>query len=612
MEALKGKLTKKEWDELGLTYYKTAEKYTEIEQAVWWAEREALRIYYGIYEVTGTLESHLCFKRVFAHISLEDKTMIAFTPDKASGEADRQLKMSPGRFFSRMLPIATDSYIQKLVAEHLAEAVNEVEFLEGKDLTEVYVNGVASAACMSKSPHSWSLEGHHPTEAYWTPEIRMAVIRNAEGAVTERCIVYHASETDKRWIRCYPDNGKLKKRLEKHGYQRGSLVGAKLNTVKVGDSYVIPYLDADGFRGDEDTASVALIDNQLTVVSGSAMRALKSRDIGLGANSVFCGPTTGGKVYLCNTDSAAFKYVDAFDGKTKSIFDGPATDFWYDGQFHRVADSNDAALSALLREGGSELVRNVRVSMSDSRRVSADSSDVFRVVGYGSGYVYVLGTEENRKSAGYVRLSSKFYDDQTWHSLRTHTTVESEDGVILKVDAAYYVDEDGETQVLHVSQVPAKSVKLHKSSKTVAGFYCHPSASYVKTSTGRKVHQKLHDIVQTISGAWEFASKVRSVNFLGEGLAIAKSETLEGHFDTLLQKVSGSLAMQLQLLRTLEEWLNCRVPTCTAYERTPAMLEKSWRIVGEQPVPNEYVQGLLTYKVYLAWKAKIQTEEVVA
>lgn len=608
MEALKGKITKKEWDELGLTYYRTAEKYAGIANTVWWAEREALRIYYGIYEVTETLESQMCFKRVFAHVSLEDKTMIAFTPDKASGEADRQLKMSAGRFFSRMLPIASDSYIQKLVAEHSAEVVNEVEFLEGKDLTEVYVTGVASAACMSRSPYSWSLEGHHPTEAYWTPEIRMAVIRNAEGAVTERCIVYHASETDKRWIRCYPDNGKLKKRLEKHGYQRGNLVGAKLNTVKVGDSYVIPYLDANGSRGDEDTASVALIDNQLTVVKGSVMRALKSRDMEPGANRVFYGPTAGGKVFLCNTDSAAFKYVDAFDGETKSVLDGPATDFWYDGQFHRVADSNDAALSALLREGDSELVRNVRVSTSDSRKVSADFSNVFRVAGYG----YVLDTEENRKSAGYVRLSSKFYDDQTWHNLSTYTTVESEDGAILKVDAAYYVDEAGETQVLHVSQVPAKSVKLHKSSKTVAGYYCHPSASYVKTSTGRKVHPKLNDIVQTISGAWEFASKVRSVNFLGETLAIAKSETLEDHFDTLVQKVSGSLARQLQLLKTLEGWLDCRVPTCAPYERTPAMLEKSWRILGEQPVPNEYVQGLLTYKVYLAWKAKIQTEEVVA
>jgi hypothetical protein len=126
------------------------------------------------------------------------------------------------------------------------------------------------------------------------------------------------------------------------------------------------------------------------------------------------------------------------------------------------------------------------------------------------------------------------------------------------------------------------------------------------------VHQKLHDIVQTISGAWEFASKVKSVNLLGEVLAIAKSETPEDHLDTIVQKVSGSLTMQLQLLKILEEWLNCRVPTCPTYERTPAMLEKSWRIVGEQPVPNEYVQKLLTYKVYLAWKAIIQTEEVVA
>lgn len=604
MEALKGKITKKEWDELGLTYYHNAEKYAGVANTVWWAEREALRIYYGIYEVTETLESQMCFKQVFAHISLEDKTMIAFTPDKASGEADRQLKMSAGRFFSRMLPIASDSYIQKLVAEHMAEVTNEVEFLEGKDLTEVYRSGAASAACMSKDERNWSLGGHHPTEAYWTPEIKMAVIRNAEGAVTERCIVYHASETDKRWIRCYPDNGKLKKRLEKNGYVRGNLVGAKLNTVPVGeDYYVIPYLDANGYRGDEDNASLALIDYQLTVVGRATINALRGRE-----SSMLYGPTAGGKVRLRNTDSSTFKYIDAFDGLAKSSLVDPASDFWYDGQIHKVATSNIVGLSAMLREGGCDLYNDVRVSMNESRTVLATSTDVFRARSYG----WVLDTEANRKQAGYVRLSSKFYDDQTWHSLRTDTTVKSEDGEILKVDAAYYVDEDGETQVLHVSQVPAKSVKLHKSSKTVAGYYCHPSASYVKTSTGRKVHQKLHDIVQTISGAWEFASKVKSVNFLGEVLAIAKSETPEAHFDTLVQKVSGSLTMQLQLLRTLEEWLNCRVPTCTTYERTPAMLEKSWRIVGEQPVPNEYVRGLLAYKVYLAWKAKIQTEEVVA
>lgn len=608
MQALKGKITKKEWDELGLTWCTNAEKYTEIEQAVWWAEREALRIYHQIYEVTEALESQLCFKQVFAHISLEDRTMVAFTPDKASGEADRQLKMSPGRFFSRMLPIATDSYIQKLVAEHMAEAVNEVEFLEGKDLTEVYRSGAASAACMSKDESSWSLEGHHPTEAYWTPEIKMAVIRNAEGSVTERCIVYNASETDKRWIRCYPDNGKLKKRLEKHGYRRGSLVGAKLNTVEVGGACVIPYLDGNGSRGGEDTASVALIDNRLTVVGGATIKAMKDENGEIKEYSVFYGPTTGGKVRLRNTDSAMFKYVDAFDGQVKSRLDDLDSNFWYDGQIHKVSASNIVELSAMLREGGCELFHDVRVSLKYPRQVLAASTDVFRVRTYG----WVLDTEENRKWAGYVRLSSEFYDDQAWYSKATTAlTVESEDGVILQSDAASYVDADGERRVMHISRLPAKSVKLHKASKTVAGFYCHPDAGYVKTSTGRKVHPKLHDIEQTLSGEWEFTNKVKSANFLGRSLSLAKSETLEDYLDTLAQMVSCNLDMQLNMLRSLEEWLSCSVPICSVYARTPAMLEKSWRIVGEQ-LPTEFVQGLTIYKVYLAWKAQTQTEEVVA
>lgn len=604
MQALKGKITKKEWDELGLPDYMYAENYTEVEQAVWWAEREARRIRYQIYEVTDTLASHLCFKRVFAHISLEDRTMVAFTPDKASGEADRQLKMSPGRFFSRMLPIASDNYIQKLVSEHLAEVSNEVEFLEGKDLTEVYVSGVASAACMSKTPENWKLGGHHPTEAYWTPEIKMAVVRNMNGEVTERCIVYNASETDKRWIRCYPDNGKLQKRLEKQGYVRGTLVGAKLNTIRVDeDYYVVPYLDGNGYRGDQDTASLALIDNQLTVVGRATINALQGNR-GIRESNIFYGPTTGGKVRLCNIDSTAFKYVDAFDGQSKSRLEDPASDFWYDGQIYQVATSNAVELSALLLEGGCELYGDVRVSMNASRTVWAASTDIFRVTTYG----WVLDTEENRKWAGYVRLSSEFYDDQPWHSKATFLTVESENGEILKVDAAYYIDAEGECRIMHISKLPAKSVKLHKASKAVAGYYCHPDASYVKTSTGRKVHLKLHDIVQTLSGTWEFANKVKSTNFLGEHLNLAKGERLEDYMGILVQKVSDTLSMQLNLLRSLEEWLNCSVPICSVYARTPAMLEKSWRIVGEQQ-PSEYVENLLTYKVYRAWKAQIQTEE---
>ena len=607
MQVLKNKITKKEWDELGFTCPKTTEKYTEVEQAVWWAEREAMRIYHQVYEVTETLESHLCFKRVFAHISLEDRTMVAFTPDKASGEADRQLKMSPGRFFSRMLPIASDNYIQKLVSEHMAEVANEVEVLEGKDLTEVYRSGAASAACMSKDESNWYLGGHHPTEAYWTPEIKMAVVRNAEGAVTERCIVYHASKTDKRWIRCYPDNGKLKKRLEKSGYVQGNLVGAKLNTVEVEEGYyVVPYLDGNGYRGDEDTASLALIDYQLTVVGRATINALKAKDGGLRAYDVFYGPTTGGKVRLRNVDSATFKYVDAFDGLTKSSLVDPASDFWYDGQIHKVATSNIVRLTAMLREGGCDLHNDVRVNVNSPRTVLAASTDIFRARAYG----WVLDTEANRKQAGYVRLSSEFYDDQSWHSKATVLTIDSENGVILKVDAAYYVDAEGERRIMHISKLPAKSVKLHKSSKAVAGYYCHPDASYVKTSTGRKVHQKLHDIAQTLSGAWEFAIKTKSVNFLGEHLTLAKGESLEDYRDALVQKVSDTLPMQLNLLRSLEEWLNCSVPICSVYARTPAMLEKSWRIVGEQQ-PIEYVENLFTYKVYCAWKAQIQTEEEV-
>lgn len=607
MQALKGKITKKEWDELGLTYYRFAEKYTEVEQAVWWAEREAMRIHHQVYEVTETLESHLCFKLVFAHISVEDRTMVAFTPDKASGEADRQLKMSPGRFFSRMLPIASDNYIQKLVSEHMAEVVNEVEFLEGKDLTEVYRSGAASAACMSKDESNWSLEGHHPTEAYWTPEIKMAVIRNAEGAVTERCIVYHASETDKRWIRCYPDNGKLKKRLEKHGYRRGNLVGAKLNTIQVGDYYyVIPYLDGNGSRGDQDNASLALIDYQLTVVGKATINAVRGENGEPKEHSVFYGPTTGGKVRLRNIDNTTFKYVDAFDGQVKSRLVDPASDFWYDGQIHKVSASKLVELSAMLREGGCDLYHDVRVRVSSSRTVLAASTDVFRARSYG----WALDTEENRKLAGYVRLSNELYDDQAWYSKATALTVDSEDGVILQSDAVYYVDADGEKRVMHISRLPAKSVKLHKSSKTVAGYYCHPDAGYVKTSTGRKVHLKLHDVVQTLSGAWEFAIKVKSFSFLGESWTLAKGESLEDHMDALVKKVSDTGHLQLSLLRSLEEWLNCSVPICSIYARTPAMLEKSWRIVGEKQ-PSEYVENLLTYKVYRAWKAQIQTEEEV-
>ena len=151
----------------------------------------------------------------FAHLSIENDAMIAYTVDADKGIADRQTRVKPGRylaaFFSDFLSaneirdIATafdDQYGDKLALQ-FAETADDIE--------DVYTRGPSS--CMSHSAGDYDSDCH-PVRVYAAGDLQVAYIeRNEE--VTARAIVWPAKMVHSR---IYGDETRLSSLLSSAGY----------------------------------------------------------------------------------------------------------------------------------------------------------------------------------------------------------------------------------------------------------------------------------------------------------------------------------------------------------------------------------------------------------
>lgn len=187
----------------------------------------------------------------FPHISLEDPTMVAYTPNHEYGKRDRQVRVKVGKYLSQFWgDVLTQDDIRRLAN---GSKGLEVKFVTGREaIRDVYENGPES--CMSGGTggfHSALDEADiHPAEVFGyihpdgSPEFRMAVIHRG-GEITARCLVH---ERSKLWVRTYGDDGTaLGEMLDDMGYTRGEVgsFGAILLALPVDGGLVMPYLDGD-------------------------------------------------------------------------------------------------------------------------------------------------------------------------------------------------------------------------------------------------------------------------------------------------------------------------------------------------------------------------------
>lgn len=208
-----------------------------------WRHREGERLRKGVYkelpEDFPTLDEH------YAHFSKDDKSKIAYTPDKAKGEQDIQVVIKPGRYLKKYFPDLSNDEIEAHVNKLAAYDAPEVLFAKTADeIEEVYLNGPNS--CMSHPTSSYSTGGIHPVRVYGDSDLQVAYVKR-KGEITARCLCWPER---KQFGPVYGDYSRLEAGLTKLGYEKDDdFSGARIRKIPTpnGKCYVMPYLDVGSY-----------------------------------------------------------------------------------------------------------------------------------------------------------------------------------------------------------------------------------------------------------------------------------------------------------------------------------------------------------------------------
>lgn len=189
--------------------------------------------------------SKLLKREHYSHISVEDKTKVAFI-SAATSDKYTITRMRPGRyltsFYSDILaPVSIRNYAAEFV---LASKDFELKFAHSPDdIENVYRNGPSS--CMGGKTKSFKSD-IHPCRVYGAGDLAVAYIEN-ENKISARAVVWPEKKV---YYEAYGDGGSFstafQRKLENAGYTRGEIgcfTGARLLKIPHGDGYVAPYVD---------------------------------------------------------------------------------------------------------------------------------------------------------------------------------------------------------------------------------------------------------------------------------------------------------------------------------------------------------------------------------
>lgn len=515
----------------------------------WWLKREWLRIERAVYpEASAVVISLNDLNPQFAlHVSKEDPNYVAYTPDKVSGEADRQLKTSLGKFLAKYYPHYKDEDIQNLVADHLGEVTGEVELIYGKDIVNVYNRALGSSSCMSKSTTMFNLDGHHPAEVYDMPNIAMAICRDTSGNVTGRSMVYMPSETDKRYIRIYGDR-KLEKRLKRAGFKAGYWHGAEFKKVEYAPGrFLMPYLDGRDTAGTTGASAVVYMDGKLLSIDGEKTHAIRSA---CGESSVVVCLSTGGWQNFHEVKNTDFTKTCAVSGVVVNCL--------IDRLWPYVIDVNartkvmvckevyDAGLIVAMRLEGSPQVQEVSVP--------PDTPTFF----YGGRIT--PDTDSQRRLAGYSKLDPTYYpDEQDW--VAPGAWGSDPEGYV-RVDGHYYKKVDIVRVIkkgvgllnVHQQTIGKGWTKVHSIHKG-EDLYAEPGTEIVKTGTGRKVVPTVHAVAETWEGTWEFTRNLTRTSVYGQRVWHKRTEVFHVGSDNTAHFLYKAIETRMKKGYDLQETL---------------------------------------------------------
>jgi len=195
------------------------------------------------------------------HQSIGDQTMIAFTRDDKSGDADRQVKTSIGKYLRRHFSLLQDHQIRDITALHVVTGVKIVS-----TMAEMLHH-------LMRGPHSCMRSDNfntHPYEVY-DPALGWSMaVREHNGDTVARALVYTDAEGNRAFVRSYnkPTDGgyshsdtQLEAWMNNQGIaKQDGWDGAKIKVIKIGGCIVGPYIDgADRdckYSADEKTFTI--------------------------------------------------------------------------------------------------------------------------------------------------------------------------------------------------------------------------------------------------------------------------------------------------------------------------------------------------------------------
>lgn len=507
----------------------------------WWVLRDWYRLLFGLHTATDQHIHRILPTWVSVHVPRTegvDPMHVAYTPDTANGVNDRKVIASLGKVLRKFAPYLSAAQVQHLESMHRAEMSDEVEFItDPVEFFRAYVNHPLNS-CMAKQPSVWSfkpedknyiLPGHeyvHPLAVYWnSPGVALAVIRSPSGAVTGRCITYvnPENEKDKRWVRLYGD-ATLIRRLERKGFANGTLQGARLKAIRLNRSpvgrrrcYLMPYLDpARGVTdGAQSGGHVRLTEDEewfevINISQSQAQNRVKPE------TAVSARPAAAG--YIC---IASRQIVWATCPVTGERFDSERPDKLFVWAF----GSHTPVEVARVPAGWEALVQklNPETGALELRPADPRIPVVFAETHFG----VRLAISNDPATLQEARVCPVWGDPDRQITQPMGDWIEYRDldgkvWAVPKRDTCHVIEtgtEDGEV-TFHLRVVPEGAVpkKYRRVSRVLPSIPCYvaPDVTTVKTTTGAHAVPGVHQIVETIDGAWVSRSRARFLVFYGK------------------------------------------------------------------------------------------------
>lgn len=227
---------------------------------------------YKAFELARPKDWHLVVLE-WPHVAQTDPTRLAYTQNERKGESDLQTLTAIGKYLKRHWPMLADNVIRDITEAFIVTQQASCKFVP--DDVDCYIEVVQNGptSCMKWDEDDLEdFAGPHPYSVY-TPELgwRMAVRLNAHGQFAARALVYTGERAQGGnqpvYVRSYraendnPHNGgysyaddKLEAWLKQQGVEKRCSwpVGTRFAKIRVGHCFVMPYLDGDAQRVDEE------------------------------------------------------------------------------------------------------------------------------------------------------------------------------------------------------------------------------------------------------------------------------------------------------------------------------------------------------------------------